>query len=348
MTPDETQRIADGLARLLREPNGKDDGWASVDRVVVELSTRLSCPIEVEHLLHVASGERFEVADGRVRMSAKSKSDGETGPRGRPPRDHHEPRPAPHTPDILYHATTEAEVLRIRQSGRLSAGGDRHVFLSADEAQAWRVAHRMTGSAPVVLYVDAARARRHGVKFFRNRRGGLHLSTAIPFSDILNLQPGFGEQVSAGGIPIIGKGSETRMALIRVTRRSGTTWEVAKGKLEPGESPEQAAVREVQEEMGVTVGLGIKAHLGAVRYGFLAPGGLPRLKTVHLFLMEPLGAIEAFTPATNEGIAAVRWFPLADAMRAVTHPSLVPVVRRAAEGLQRGWPFDRPKSDEEP
>jgi RNA:NAD 2'-phosphotransferase (TPT1/KptA family)/8-oxo-dGTP pyrophosphatase MutT (NUDIX family) len=348
VTSDETQRIAEGMARLLREPHDEVDGWTSVDRLLAELSRRLSVAVDAERLVRASASGGFEFADGRVRLSNAEDGQEPSQSRGRAGRDANEPRPATHTPDILYHATTEAEVFRIRQSGRLSAGSDRHVFLSADEAQAWRVAHRMTGGAPVVLYVDAARARRHGVKFFRNRRSGLHLSTAIPFGDILNLQPGFGEQVSAGGIPIVGRGGDTRMALIRVTRRSGTTWEVAKGKLEPGESPEQAAVREVQEEMGVTVGLGIKAHLGAVRYGFLAPGGLPRLKTVHLFLMEPLGAIESFTPATNEGIAAVRWFPLPEAVRAVTHPSLVPVVRRAAEGLERGWPFDRTKHDEEP
>jgi 8-oxo-dGTP pyrophosphatase MutT (NUDIX family) len=258
----------------------------------------------------------------------------------RPPRAAPPAARSTSTPDILYHATTDAEIQRIREHGRLSAGQDRHVFLSSDESQAWRVAHRLNGGSPTVLYVDAARARRHGVKFFRNRRSGLYLSTPVPFGDILNLQDGFGEQVSAGGIPISGRGADTRMALIRVTRRSGTTWEVAKGKLEHGESPEIAAVREVQEEMGVNVGLGIKAWLGAVRYGFLAPGGLPRLKTVHLFLMEPLGDMEEFIPAQGEGIAAVRWFPLQDAVRAVTHPSLVPVIRRAAAALTRGWPFD--------
>ena len=41
--------------------------------------------------------------------------------------------------------------------------------------------------------------------------------------------------------------------MIQVRRRSGLTWEVAKGKLEPGESPWQAAIREVQEEIGCTM-----------------------------------------------------------------------------------------------
>ena len=100
------------------------------------------------------------------------------------------------------------------------------------------------------------------------------------------------------------------MALIRVTRRSGVTWEVAKGKLEPGEPPEIAGIREVREEMGIDVDLKITRNLGMIRHDFLAPGGLPRLKTVHLFLMEPTEPIAQFLPAHREGIGAVRWFLL--------------------------------------
>jgi hypothetical protein len=86
--------------------------------------------------------------------------------------------------------------------------------------------------------------------------------------------------------------------------------------------------------MGVAVPLHITRYLGIVRYGFLAPGGQPRLKTVHLFLMEPEGPMEAFVPSHREGIGAVRWFSLDDAARVVTHSSLVPVIRRACQMLE--------------
>jgi RNA:NAD 2'-phosphotransferase (TPT1/KptA family)/8-oxo-dGTP pyrophosphatase MutT (NUDIX family) len=336
LTGDDPIRVNKAMALLLRQRpdegglDSDDEGWVSLTALAAAVTRLLELEITETALLEAFGGrDEFEAADGRIRARGR-----------RPPRAAPPAARSTTTPDILYHATSESELDRIRTSGRLSAGADRHVFLSSDEAQAWRVAHRLSAGSPVVLYVDAARSRRHGVRFFRNRRSGLYLSTPIPFGDILNLQAGFGEQVSAGGIPITGRGADTRMALIRVTRRSGTTWEVAKGKLELGESPEIAAVREVQEEMGVNVGLGIKAGLGAVRYGFLAPGGLPRLKTVHLFLMEPLGDMEDFIPAHGEGIGAVRWFPLLEAVRAVTHPSLVPVIRRAAAALTRGWPYD--------
>lgn len=323
-------RLSKTMAFLLRhrpdvgslEPDAQ--GFVEVEALAQALSKLLRTPVEAEAVRRVVAGakiKRFELDGDRIRAMSRGEE--------RRDVDHRRVQP----PDILYHATTDEQVERIVSTGHLSAGSDRHIFLSADEAQAWRVAHRLSGTAPRVLYVDAARARRHGVRFWKNRRNGLYVATPIAVQDVLNLQPGFAEQISAGGIPVTHTPEGTRVALIRVTRRSGVTWEVAKGKLEPGEPPEHAAIREVREEMGVRVDLKITRPLGVVRYGFLAPGGLPRLKTVHVYLMEPLGAMEDFLPAHEEGIGAVRWFSLEDACRVVTHSSLVPLMRRACAML---------------
>ncbi len=298
-------------------------GWATVDDLCLALEKLLKFPVSspmIEQVVIDSRPRRFELHDSQIRAIRREQEK----------RDQDQRRVQP--PDILYHATTADQIEKIQKDRSLSAGSDRHVFLSADESQAWRVAHRLHGT-PVVLYVDAARARRHGVRFFRNRRNGLYLSSPVPVADILNLQEGFAEQISAGGIPVSVEGEEPRVALIRVSRKSGVTWEVAKGKLEHGEPPEVAAVREVQEEMGVSVDLKITRSLGIVRYGFLAPGGLPRLKTVHLYLMEPDSPMHEFLPASAEGIAAVRWFSLEDAAKAVTHSSLIPLMRKACAVL---------------
>lgn len=295
-------------------------GWVDLIELCKALGKLLRADVTDDAIRAVVGSsriQRFEIEEGRIRALRRDDERRDEARRV-------------HPPDILYHATTDDQIGRMRAARQLSAGAERQVYLSSDEAQAWRVAHRLTGGRPHVLYVDAARARRHGVRFFRNRRNGLYMATPIPAQDVLNLQDGFAEQLSAGGIPLSIGPEGIRMALIRVTRRSGVTWEVAKGKLEPGEPPERAAVREVQEEMGISVDLRITRHLGAVRYGFLAPGGLPRLKTVHLYLMEADGEVGEFLPAHQEGIGAVRWFSLDDACRMVTHTSLVPLVRRAA------------------
>jgi 8-oxo-dGTP pyrophosphatase MutT (NUDIX family) len=188
-----------------------------------------------------------------------------------------------------------------------------------------------------VLYVDTGRAHRHGVRFQRNLTKSLWFSGPVPLTDVLNLRPNFAVQLSAGGIPMVdGPDGVPRLALIKVTRRSGITWEVAKGKLEDGETPERAAIREVKEEMGLEVGLEIERWAGLVRYGFMAPGNRPRLKSVFLYLMRPTDVIPegSFHPSEREGIHDVQWFTPDEAAEAVTHTSLQPVMRDVRDMLR--------------
>jgi len=151
---------------------------------------------------------------------------------------------------------------------------------------------------------------------------------------VLNLRRGYAEQHSAGGFLFRDRGHGPELALVSCTRRSGTTWEIAKGKLEPGESPEQAAVREVREEMGLDATPEILRSLGVVRYGFQTPEGQPRLKSMFVYLMRLDPAPERFRPASGEGIGEVRWFPVSEACRLVQHPSLVEILAE----LQRVLP----------
>jgi len=223
---------------------------------------------------------------------------------------------------------------RAGEARRLRVAGDRPVYLSATEAHAWRVAHRFDHQ-PVVLYVDAGRARRAGIRF-RRGRNGLWLADEVPARFILNLQDGFREQFSAGGIIVRDTEQGPELLLVSCRRASGATWEIAKGKLEPGEPPRETAVREVLEEMGIDSGLRITHTLGVARYGFRTPDGEPRLKTLFVYLMRADPCPECFDPASLEGIEEVRWFPLDEACRRVTHGSLRPLMARLRGGLPAG------------
>jgi 8-oxo-dGTP pyrophosphatase MutT (NUDIX family) len=210
-------------------------------------------------------------------------------------------------------------------TGLLEVAGGRPVYLSRSESQAWQVAHRST-EAPQVLYIDVARARRDGCRFERNRHG-LWQCHSVPVRHVLNLRQGFAEQISAGGMPVYWSETGPQLALIRVRRPHSSTWEIAKGKLEDGEPPHIAAAREVCEEMGYPLELDISHDLGAVRFGFYTPDGEPRLKTLHLYLMNTPERIECFQPSEREGIQEVGWFTPRDAVRIVTHRSLKPMMR---------------------
>lgn len=319
MTPFDHALLADTIQQLLREPHAArlavdPDGWASIEQLVLIMRDRFQLAVGPDHVVGVTHQTRsFEITRTHIRVWT----------------------PPVHPPDILFHATTEAGLERVRAAGELSIGGRRRIFLSADEHAAWRAAHRLDGP-PRVVVVDTLRARRAGVRFGRGQQPGLWVSSPIPDRHLLNLRDGYAEQWSAGGIPVRRDADGViRVALIQVTRRSGVTWEVAKGKLEPGESPEASAVREVREEMGVATTFKVIRHVADIRYGFLAPGGAPRLKTIFLFLMTPDGPMEDVAPSEREGIGAVRWFTPAEACRMVTHSSLQPAMGRARALIER-------------
>lgn len=259
--------------------------------------------------------------------------------RPRPPRrPGRKPRRNADPPDILYHATNAFRLEEVRDLGFLELQRGQGVYLSETEEAAWRVAHR-NPEAPVVLYVDAAKVRRDGHSF-APVRVGLWQVERVPARAILNLHPGFAEQVSAGGVMLWEGPEGPRLALIRVRRRFGATWEVAKGKMEPCETPAQTALREMTEEMGlsehVSASLKIRASLGAVRYGFQTPAGDPRLKTLHLFLVSVPEQVTEFHPAHGESIEEVGWFTPAEAARLVHHRSLKPMMARVHRLFQNG------------
>jgi len=305
-----------------------DQGYADLEPLAEGVGKLMRCRVtaaQVVELVESARVVRFEIRGERIRAVR------DRHPTKRPPRQR------PSSPDILYHACTDDQVAAYRSEGALRSADGRPVWLSSDEGQAWRAAHRMDGS-PRVLFVDTARGRRRRLRVQRHRRNGLYMARSVNLGDVLNLQAGFAEQLSAGGLPVArGADGKARVALIRVTRRSGVTWEVAKGKLEPGEPPEWAGAREVQEEMGVECDFRVNELVGLVRYGFMAPGGLPRLKTIYLYLMEPIGKMGEFCPSEREGIRDVKWFTPDEACEAVTHTSLVPMMRRARDMIQRRY-----------
>ena len=328
------RNLANLLTRLLSSgaaaTPADDDGWVSIAEICHVASAELERTIIHAHVERAGeSGTRLEISGTRIRV--------QTG------RAAHRDARHVQAPDVLFHATTREAVLHAGPDGVLQPEPRRRLLLSADEAQAWRAAHRLTADeahashTPQVLAVDVPRLRRAGIRLQRARNGPLWVAPVLPLRHILSLRDGFDHQLSAGGIPLTRfPDGSVRMALIRVSRRSGTTWEVAKGKLEPGEPPEVAAVREVQEEMGLDANLSVLRYVAPVRYCFLAPGGSPRLKTIFLYLLHADGPLEPFRPAAAEGIGDVAWFTPEDAAEAVRHPSLVPVMRRARDLVLSG------------
>lgn len=88
-------------------------------------------------------------------------------------------------------------------------------------------------------------------------------------------------------------------------KRNGL-WDIPKGKLEKGESPEEAAVREVEEECGIPVPV-IEKHLMDTWHTFKKKGQ-KILKKTYWYLMKEGETIDDFHPQQEEGVSDVRFF----------------------------------------
>jgi ADP-ribose pyrophosphatase YjhB (NUDIX family) len=113
------------------------------------------------------------------------------------------------------------------------------------------------------------------------------------------------DEVSAGGLVLDRRTPTARAALIaRHDRRGRLVWSLPKGHLEDGESAEQAAVREVEEETGIRAR--VLAPLGTIDFWFVAEQRRVH-KTVHHFLLEAHGG--ELSDADPE-VVEVAWVPL--------------------------------------
>jgi 8-oxo-dGTP diphosphatase len=99
-------------------------------------------------------------------------------------------------------------------------------------------------------------------------------------------------------------------------------WSFPKGKLEPGETDEQAALREVEEETGLRCELGAELPSTSYRDSKL------RQKTVRYWA---LGPVDGSAAPKNEG-DEVRWLPLPEAERLLSYDRDVRVLH-ALEAL---------------
>jgi len=128
---------------------------------------------------------------------------------------------------------------------------------------------------------------------------------------------------SAGGV--VHRSNDGRVEIALVHRRKPPLWALPKGTPDSGETLEETALRETLEETGLEVE--IEQPLGAIRYFFVR--GTTRFhKTVHFFLMRPLGgALDAHDAEFDE----VRWWQVEEALKLMTHRTERSVVERAAE-----------------
>ncbi|MEM1041070.1 MAG: NUDIX hydrolase [Bacteroidota bacterium] len=122
---------------------------------------------------------------------------------------------------------------------------------------------------------------------------------------------------AAGGLVVRHDAGVPGEPLLLLIFRRGA-WDLPKGKLDPGETVEACALREVREEVGVE-------RLRIVRPAGTTVHGYPHknryaVKTTHWYVMET--PERTFTPEACEGIEAVEWVPWSEAVGRLGYASL--------------------------
>jgi 8-oxo-dGTP pyrophosphatase MutT (NUDIX family) len=138
------------------------------------------------------------------------------------------------------------------------------------------------------------------------------------------------DQISAGGVAFRWKDSEPEMVIVSVKPK--LRWQLPKGIVDPGESPETTAVREVKEEGGVDAER--LALIETIEYWYRSvKNGKPVRfhKFVHFYLMKYL---DGDTSNHDQEVEESRWVSFDEAVELLKFKSEREVAEKAREMIE--------------
>jgi ADP-ribose pyrophosphatase YjhB (NUDIX family) len=136
-------------------------------------------------------------------------------------------------------------------------------------------------------------------------------------------------EITAGGIVCQKTNKGIKIAFILDPYNK---WAFAKGHVEKGEKTASAALRETQEEMGIS-DLKLIEKLGSIDLWFRQKNVLIH-KIVYYFLMEAMAGVKTH-PQRKEKIKAVKWVDLDHALEFASYKDIKPLLKKAIEILKR-------------
>ena len=150
-------------------------------------------------------------------------------------------------------------------------------------------------------------------------------------------------EFSAGGVVLRHVSGTWNIAVIEPRRDAGTSKRkktklplpllaLPKGLVDPGEKPDQTAVREVREETGVTASLVTK--LADIKYFYVRSWSDNQrvFKIVSFYLLKyESGRIDDISPDMRIEVQRALWLPLAEAPAKLAYKSERDVARKALD-----------------
>ena len=128
---------------------------------------------------------------------------------------------------------------------------------------------------------------------------------------------------AAGGVVWRRRDDEVQVLLVH--RPKYDDWSLPKGKLEPGETHQQAAVREVLEETG------LRCERGPELFESHYADGKGRPKVVRYWMM----TVRSGSFVVNDEVDQVRWLTVSKAARLLSYSRDVPVLESFERELRR-------------
>jgi len=139
----------------------------------------------------------------------------------------------------------------------------------------------------------------------------------------MTVDPDSAEVKASGGV--VYRQGDGGLEILTVHRPRYDDWSLPKGKLDPGESWEAAALREIEEETGLCGELGPELTPTSYR------DNKDRAKVVRYWLVEATGDGPGFEP--DDEVDTLRWVPASEAPDTLTYPRDAELVREAIERL---------------
>jgi 8-oxo-dGTP pyrophosphatase MutT (NUDIX family) len=139
-------------------------------------------------------------------------------------------------------------------------------------------------------------------------------------------------EISSGGVVVRRSPDGYEVCLVN----DGRYWGFPKGHVDPGETPEVAALREISEETGIQCeSLALRSPLPPSEYVFRRPNHGPLVfKRVYHFVVETPAGTELHPDPAE--IAEAAWLSFDDARARLTFKDTVAVLDAARSALQHG------------